>query len=110
MRSHRRYEAAPQGQGMVWGLVLVLAGLGGAALYFLTKSPREVEPPRRADLAPAASAASATPTSPSSTAGTASATPASPEPPSAAELAVPRGPLSPKDPLPTGVSQWFDEE
>lgn len=94
---------------MVWGAVLLLAGLGGAALYFMTKSPREVEPSRRANVAPVSTASAATAAS-SSTAGTASATPASPEPPTATELAVPRGPLSPKDPLPLGVTQWFDEE
>jgi hypothetical protein len=97
---------------MVWGAVMVLAGLGGAALYFLTKSPREPDAPRTAGFAPPTAAASATPPAASPTPSAASTAPAPsrPDEPTAAELAVPRAPLSRTDPLPPAVTQWFDEE
>src|SRR5262245_36368078 len=104
MRSHRGYQPAPQASGMIWVGVLAAAALGGAAIYFVSrKGPEPASPP------PVRSSGAVVPAVPTGSTGS-TPTPAAMEEPTAAELAVPRGPVSPTDPLPLGVDQWFDEE
>jgi hypothetical protein len=105
MRKYRGRDGGPQNQAMVWVVVLLFAAGGGAVLYFASRSPRESPPATTtAGVRPAPSAA----LPPAAAAPDASA-PAS-EPVSPAETLVPRGPISPTDPLPQGVEERFDED